>query len=308
MEILGAPSPPDRRRWLIVATAIVVVLVLGAAAFLVFGGDDGPSHPKAWDPRIADLVRFVEHERDLTFAHPVAVEFLPDAEFRKRVTAHDELTAKDRARLETSEASLRAVGLISGDVDLVKMNDELVGDGVVGLYDFDDQHILVRGDQLDDERRATLVHELTHVLQDQKFHISRHDTKTSGERDAYQAVVEADAEKVKQAWHDSLPAGARQKLDEAEAATNNQADFSGVPQVFVELMGFPYAFGPGFVDAIVDQKGPIARDEMFTDRPPPRRTSSSRRPTSQGSGPRRWPRRRCTPARGRWPTARATSG
>ena len=39
-----------------------------------------------WDPRVQDLVRFVEAERGLTFEHPVPVDFLTPEQFRDELT------------------------------------------------------------------------------------------------------------------------------------------------------------------------------------------------------------------------------
>jgi hypothetical protein len=259
------PKPKRGRRRLAIGIAIAVVVAgAGVPAALLLGRKS--KYPKHWDARVRDLVGFVERERDLRFEHPVKVEFLSDAAFRRAVTAHDALTAEDRAELESFEAVLRAVGLIEGDVDLEQVAEQLVGEGVVGFYDPEDKRLVVRGTRLDDERRVTLVHELTHALQDQHFGVER-DTKTSGEDAAFQSLVEADAVDVENAWVDTLSADAAQRLDEAQQRSSEDTNFEGVPDVFVELLSFPYIFGPDFLDTVLDARGRGARDELFR-RPP----------------------------------------
>jgi hypothetical protein len=244
----------------------VTALFVAAAGVALLTGD-GTSHPDEWDPRVVDLVRFVESARGLIFEHPVAIDFLADGDFRREITEHEELDDEERAQLESIEAMLRALGLVEGDIDLEAIGDELVGDGVIGLYSFDDERILVRGDTLDDERRSTLVHELTHALQDQHFDLGDLEPETSGAQAAFTAVVEADAEAVEEAWRETLSAEAREELEAASRESGAEADFEGVPDVFVELMAFPYAFGPDFLDAVIEENGTAGRNELFTSMP-----------------------------------------
>ncbi|MDP9387354.1 MAG: hypothetical protein M3Q48_05350, partial [Actinomycetota bacterium] len=258
---------PGRRRgrWVALLAAVAVVnAALGVGALILHpGGGD----PETWDGRVTDLVAFVERERGLRFKHPVRIDFLDDGEFREQATAHEELNEEDRAELEATEALLRAVGLASGDLDLESVGEELVGDGTVGLYEPETKRIAVRGKTLDNERRITLVHELTHALQDQHFAIGEMEPETSGAQAALIAVIEADAEAVAEAWRQSLPSAARDALDSSEEATSEEADFEGVPEVLVELMGSPYALGPGFLDAVIAARGEAGRDELLR-RPP----------------------------------------
>jgi hypothetical protein len=256
------------KRVLSLAVATVVLVVAAVVVVARRDSGSGPSHPTAWDPRVRDLVSFVEKERGLTFEHPVQIDFLPDAEFRKEVTQDDSASdANDKEQLESTEAMLRAVGLVHGDIDLKKVGDELVGDGVVGLYRFEDERIIVRGSTLDDERRSTLVHELTHALQDQRFDIGDKKPELSGAQAALTAVVEADAEEVQDAWRKTLSSSRRDALDRADQSTADEADFKGVPRVFVELMSFPYVFGPDLLHTVMDERGRAARNELL--RKPP---------------------------------------
>lgn len=267
LETPDVAAPRARSSWRWPAALVLLLAVAAGAAALVVRDRMKEDYPSRWDPRVADLAAFVERERGLSFEHPVAVDFLSDADFRAQVTEHETPTKEDEARLESFEAVLRAVGLVTGDVDLLKLNEELVGDAVVGAYRFDDKRISVRGRTLDDERRSTLVHELTHALQDQHFHIADHDTQTSGEDAAFEAVSEADAEAVAQAWEQGLPEAAQEALARAQQDTAGEADFQGVPPVFVELLSFPYAFGPDLLQSVITATGRAGRDELFT-RPP----------------------------------------
>jgi hypothetical protein len=71
--------------------------------------------------RVQDLVRFVEAERRLTFEHPVPVNFLTPEEFREELTREAaDISPKDRRELRASEAIMRALGLLHGDIDLLE--------------------------------------------------------------------------------------------------------------------------------------------------------------------------------------------
>jgi hypothetical protein len=255
----------DRRVVRALFGAALLVAAAGVAAVVI--GDGGSAHPSRWDDRVLDLVAFVEEERGLEFAHPVHIDFLAEDEFREVVTEHEELDDQELAELQAYEAVLRAVGLASGAIDLLDVHDTLLGEGVVGLYRFEDQRIVLRGQELDDHRRSTLVHELTHALQDQHFGIGDLEPATSGEAAALLAVIEADAVLVEDAWRATLPDRAQEQLDAGEAGFIEDMDLDGVPEVFVELMSFPYVFGPAFLEAVIEERGQEGRDAAFVDPP-----------------------------------------
>ena len=64
-----------------------MLLVAGVIAWSV---RDQPHIPSAWDARVAPIADFVEKERGLDFDHPVDVEFLSPADYRKAAIGDDE--------------------------------------------------------------------------------------------------------------------------------------------------------------------------------------------------------------------------
>ena len=260
----------------VIAVAISLLGAAGLAGLVIVGGREEKAsapvneYPSAWDPRVTDLVAFVERERGLTFKHPVLIDFLDEATFRRVMIAGESADEPDEAEIKSTTALLRAVGFLSGDVDIMAAGEELAGDGIIGAYVPEVERVVLRGESLDDAGRATLVHELTHVLQDQHFDIGSYrsdDRRTSGEVAAYTAAVEADAEDIEEAWTAALPAAARDALLAAQEARSAGADYTNVPEVFIELMGFPYAYGPTFLHAVEAQGGAPARNRLFTDPP-----------------------------------------
>ena len=117
---------PQRRFDTFHLLVVLAVLLSAALIWVIVFRDEGADHPDAWDERVADLVAFVEDERGLTFEHPVHVEFMDNEVFRDEVSVQQEPTEAERAEMESAEASMRAMGLVSGDIDLLERK------GIVG--------------------------------------------------------------------------------------------------------------------------------------------------------------------------------
>ena len=89
-----------------------------------------------------------------------------------------------RAEIEREAATFRALGFIGGNVDLFEVTQQTGEAGVLAFYDFNKKEIVVRGTTLDVSHRATLAHELTHVLQDQHFDIRKIERRATEDDDA----------------------------------------------------------------------------------------------------------------------------
>ena len=106
----------------------------------------------------------------------------------------------------------RALGLIEGDVDLFDKFNELQGKGTIGFYSYEDERIRIRGTELTPAVESTLVHELTHALQDQNFDLGKRfeeldkadDANSSAASDGFDALVEGDARRIEDKWRASL--------------------------------------------------------------------------------------------------------
>jgi len=88
------PSPPVSR-W---ASPVFACLVIISALALSLATDGSvaveqhrwPWQPNEWDPRVTELVAFIENERGLSFDHPIEIVFLPRRDF---YTAYRERSA-----------------------------------------------------------------------------------------------------------------------------------------------------------------------------------------------------------------------
>jgi hypothetical protein len=267
------PTGPSRRRWRWVALAGVVVVIGGVALALVLGGDDGPGHPKAWDPRLAELVEFVEDERDLRFKHPVKVEFMDADDFKEHVRADEaELTAEDRQDIEDAAAMLRALALIDEDVDLFESVSDIESTGLLAYYSWEEELIRVRGTKLTPGVRVTVAHELTHVLQDQHFDLGRiqedaDESDADQQGEVLRGIAEGDANRIGEAYRESLSDADREAADEEEAEDIESFDADKHPPVLTALYGAPYALGEQLVAVIAADDGDAGIDAAFV-KPP----------------------------------------
>jgi hypothetical protein len=282
LDALLTPDPPPRgRRWPYVVVALALIAAAAAAVGFTHyaSGPTGPPHPSKWDPRVQKYVEFVESKRELEFTHPVYVDFLSDAAFEKQVTHdRDELSEDDVKELDQYAGMLRALGLIEGDVDLFDEQNQLQGQGVIGFYSYADERLRIRGTEITPAVESTIVHELTHALQDQNFDLGQRftdlrkadDANASAASEGFDALVEGDARRVEALWRDHLSDKERAALDKEQKKGGRgfEEDSKDVPEVMVTMMAAPYELGQALLAVAVQQGGDDAVDDLF--RSPPK--------------------------------------
>jgi hypothetical protein len=262
---------PHRRRAIWIGASIAVLVALAAATVVVSaaGSDevDAGSQPTAWDNRVRDLVEFVEETRGLTFERPVAIEFLSEEAFdEKLATSSADVSKEDRRKIEASEAAFRALGLIDHDVDLAQELDTLSAGDVAAFYDSEQERVFIPQGEMTPMLGATLVHELTHALQDQHFDLDRlGDDARSDEASAFQALVEGDAERIEQAYVEAMsPADAALYKEEQSKSSHDATDaIAHVPTVLTSMFESPYLLGDGLIRTLVANGGQDRIDEAF---------------------------------------------
>jgi hypothetical protein len=261
-----------KRAW---ATLLVLGSVLAPIGLAARPAAAATTSPEHWDPRVTKYVRFVERHRKLEFEHPVRVKFLSDAAFVKEFQRGDaKITKQDRQEAERVAGELRAVGLIEGPVDLIQSQRDLGATDTVGFYDQHRKALFVRGTDLSDvDTRVTLVHELTHALQDQHFDLTKLDdgVKTDGEDFALTALVEGDATSVEDDYLFSLPQAQQDAYFEGANATSAPApddpSSPAIPPVLDIFTSGPYVFGSRYVGLLRASGGMDRVNRAFT-KPP----------------------------------------
>jgi hypothetical protein len=260
------PVESTSRVWRVARGLVCLLAVLGVAGRLVVAyqgaeraatwspedmtipGDapTEPPFPAEWDPRITELVSFVEVTRGLEFEHPVEVRFLSEEDFVALVeeeTGDQDPEAAEEAerRAEAMDASgLVAPGSADGAPSTVAQVTWL------GFFDFVTESIVVRGDELTPATRATLVHELTHALQEQHF----------GDQEGYavgfamRAVLEGDAMRIEDEYVETLPSEQQEPKEFLSDADEEMADeLKDVPWALVDRANAPYILGALFLQA-----------------------------------------------------------
>ena len=247
-----------------------IALLVGVGAVAVT--QRSPSGPSEWDPRIADLVTFVETTRERTFDHPVEIRFATELEIDDELVGDDDADWSDWAAIE--EGRYRAHGLAEGDFDVLAAYDEQLTVFAVAFYDPDSRVMWVpTPDDPDPDAelpvmlRATIIHELVHALQDQ-MNVGVFDY-TSGDDSVRQAFIEGDATEVEGRYVDALSDDDYAEYLSHWNGTDN-ADFPALhesPAAIDAEFGAPYYLGSAAVSAIVAEYGWSTIDAILTDPP-----------------------------------------
>jgi hypothetical protein len=274
----GQPSSTRRTLRLVgtIALSIAVALTGGfGLSHLVSSGPKAPAaapaptYPAAWDARVAPLVDYVEKTRGLTFDRPVFVDFLTPAEYTASVHVPSP-TQADRLDAQRHAGLYRSVGLISGNVDLAASGNQIADQGTLAYYSHRTKRIDVRGTDLTVGLRVTLVHELTHVLQDQHFDLTRIEGMAdSGQQTAFQTLFEGDAVRIEDAYMASLSPADKTALDAEQNSQKGAAEtgLTGVPTALVTLFGAPYDLGAELLAVLNNKSGNTAVDDAFRNPP-----------------------------------------
>lgn len=155
---------------------------------------------------ITELMRAAERVRNLQFVKRVPVL----VENRTRITEYVS-TQIEEEELERARVVYTALGLLPEGLDVRALLLRLMGEQVVGYYDADEKHLVVRDDIMRGfaerstqepgvqsdlaEARIVLLHELVHALQDQHLQLSEHihEERDTDASNAFHALVEGDA-------------------------------------------------------------------------------------------------------------------
>lgn len=250
--------------------AFVVLAMAGSGTYLVLKG--GRQFPSTWDPRVVDIAKWVEGERGLQFKHAVKVNFLSAELYRERATAGNDISDPDtKAHFENSAAQMRALGFISGEVDLAAASSTLSDSGTLAFYDPAVEQVFVRGTEVTAALRVTLAHELVHVLQDQHFDLERMDEMEDGRAAVLRSLAEGDAGRVEDAYVAKALNDKERAAYEAEMLKSSQEALEEVnekvPPILTTVFTAPYALGPQLVDVLYETGGNKAINAALKDPP-----------------------------------------
>lgn len=255
------------------AVILVAVLVLAAVAagagYLVYSERD--RYPDEWDERAQPVVTWVADARGLEFKHPVEVNFLSDAEYSALAQTDPAESDEEEEAIADAAAELRALGLLSGNFDLVESMNTLNDSGTLAFYSPATEQVYVRGETLTPGLRVTLAHELVHVLQDQHFDLSRATDMTSTRAGVLRALAEGDAGRIEEVYVEEVLTDAEREEYEAESAGEGDEALEtireDVPDAITALFAAPYVFGEPLVSYLYDTGGQAEIDEALAEPP-----------------------------------------
>jgi hypothetical protein len=234
------------------------------------GATTTTSPPVDLDAAIDEAIAFVEAERERTFTTRPLVEALDDAAFVARYDQLvDEAIAEDPHAVEAATITYRAFGFIEPDQDAVSVERSFGAAGVLGFYDTEKNELVVRGAKVTPYFRTTLVHELTHALDDQLVELDRPEYDESDDEVSFglSAVAEGNARRVERAYYESLSKEEQREADREEAGYANGIDIGDFSLSYLVLQYAPYELGQIFVDEILDSDGEDGVDEALRNPP-----------------------------------------
>ncbi len=208
------------------------------------------------------MVTFVEATRELTFEHPVQVDFLAEADF---IALFDQPTPStaDAAAIAQHSAVFDAAGL-AVDYDPAAGGAQLSAVTTLGFYSLDEDRVFVRGAELTPAVKTVLAHELTHALQAQHFDL---DTNESNDLEV-RSIVEADAMRVEDAYLATLETNEAFGAEENNTVDSTEvADLSAGHWAVVVQQYAPYQLGPRLVGRAFAAGGNAAVNDLIRNPP-----------------------------------------
>ncbi|WP_273835229.1 Hvo_1808 family surface protein [Halococcus sp. PRR34] len=208
----------------------------------------------------------LERVRQLEFNRTVPVEVISREEFQQRPSSGGGDAAPAFRTFDNTK--FEGLFLIGEDENSLAVQQSNRGQNVLGYYSpTQDSIVVVSSSETPRLNRSTLAHELVHALQDQQFDLT---SSNPGTREAYNArngLIEGDANYVQRQYDDRCGDEWECPDIDSESAGNGSAAGGNLHLGVYILSFFPYADGPGFVDAIYQQDGWEGVNALYDDLP-----------------------------------------
>ncbi len=217
---------------------------------------------------IQELIAATEDLRGRRFLEPIEVTVLSPDDLAARVRADlaEELDAED---LAVEQAFGQLLGILPADVDLAAAVADLYAEQVGGFYDGDTGELVVAGgEELSPLARTIIVHELVHALVDQHFGLTATlDGLVEAERyhqaAALQALAEGDATYFQMVYLQEGLSPEEQVEAVLESLETDTTVLDSLPGWIGEDLAFPYEWGFGFAERLVEEGGIAAVDQAY---------------------------------------------
>ena len=268
---------------------LALVLGLALCALLAACGGSGYREPGATEPPaspseqsspgaspapmpavVTEMLANVSAGRALSAPGYLATEVISREELPALLEST--MTDDDRRWFAETTTLYRLLGYLGPDEDYETLYMQFAAEAVIGFYVSTTDRLYVvtedgRGfDNLSDNERETLAHELMHALQDYHFDLEAAFKALADNRDqnlAYTAVVEGDA-----TVHEVLADGRRgMLLGPGYAALADVSLAQEIPAAIERELRFPYTTGADWVASLKATGGTAAIDELLREPP-----------------------------------------
>jgi hypothetical protein len=260
-------------------------LVAQATAHATQAQPESKLSPKEADElfrSLDDIMRFASDDTKLLIRHGV----------KRQLSSRDQVAQglndrlnddEDAKRLQSSEMVLKKFGFLPRNFDLRTYMVSMMREQVAGYYNIKDKTVYLMDWIPAEQQKPVMAHELTHALQDQNFDLKKWlagnpeevikksgqtpdkdavDIESDEEQTARQALVEGQGMAV---LIDYILRDSGQTVTSAPAfvealkqnISNNDDSpiYSNAPLYMRESLGFPYRYGLGFVQALLEKGG-----------------------------------------------------
>lgn len=233
----------------------ILIAVLG----LGFLAREGVSRlAPTWDPAVEPYVAFVEETRQLEFLSPVTVVRADIGDALSAINTENQADdGPDELAYDPYAEVTRLLGLTGPIENLQEAQNDIQESSSAAFYDPSTQTIVLPAGPVNPVMELTIVHELTHALQDQHGLLAYTSAESWTSGDLRNALIEGDAQLIEYAWYDALPDSAREELDAML--------WSGSPpDGFLESsFGAPYSLGAPVVESVLADGGYDALNRLL---------------------------------------------
>jgi hypothetical protein len=218
----------------------------------------------------AAVLKETSEIRELPILRPVKSGAQSRAEIERMLIKNLDEQATP-AQMHATELALRKFGLAPYDFEYRSFIIKLLTEQVAGYYDSKTREFHL-ADWLDLEgQKPVMVHELTHALQDQHFHLRRFEKWPHGDSDAElaaHALIEGDATLAMTIYMAQNPLVAlafTRSLGSSTAMASVQ--FNQAPRALRESLVFPYGAGTEWATQLYKRGGWSMVSKAFTQLP-----------------------------------------
>ncbi|MHC4924102.1 MAG: hypothetical protein ACYTG4_08500 [Planctomycetota bacterium] len=274
----------------ILAVAALVLLPVAPA----FAQDEAPAEKK--DPETAKLEALakqaapkVEETRGMKFKDAVPVAPITKEAFLDKYITDMETFLGGEDKAEPATRLLRRLGAIAKDEDLMGILEEYLPQTVAAIYDWRTKRVSFLPGQ--PAQLPTMVHELTHALDDQEFDFDSQMKHITGELDrglAFGSLVEGDATSVEQRFFTggmiaNIPIENLRMMANQQAAMLLKRKDRAAPPAIAIAFASQYSEGVVFAESL--RRGP-KNEEAINDafRSPPTSTEQILHPEKYQAG------------------------